>query len=128
MIIRKSVLVTGASSGIGKECALHLDKLGFKVFAGVRTEQAKEKLQKGASDKFRPIILDVTKEETIKTALEVISREQEYPLFALVNNAGIGLRGVLEVTPEEELRKILEVNVIGLHAVTKTFLPLFRMN
>jgi short-subunit dehydrogenase len=128
MVIRKSVLVTGASSGIGKECALHLDKLGFKVFAGVRTEEAKEKLQKGASDKFRPIILDVTKVETIKTAVELIAKEQEYPLFALVNNAGIGLRGVLEVTPEEELRKLLEVNVIGLHAVTKAFLPLLRKN
>jgi len=124
--IRKSVLVTGASSGIGKECALHLDKLGFKVFAGVRTEEAKEKLQKDVSDKFMPVILDVTKEETIRSAFEIISKEQGYPLFALVNNAGIGLRGVLEVTPEEELRKLLEVNVIGLHAVTKAFLPLLR--
>ena len=126
MVIKKSVLVTGASSGIGKECALHLDKLGFRVFAGVRTEQAKEKLKKEASDKFRPIILDVTKEDTIRSVVEVISKETEYPLFALVNNAGIGLRGVLEVTPEEELRKLLEVNVIGLHAVTKAFLPLLR--
>ena len=128
MVIRKSVLVTGASSGIGKECALYLDKMGFRVFAGVRTEHAKEKIQKDVSDRFRPIILDVTKDETIRSTLEIIVKDHEYPLYALVNNAGIGLRGVLEMTPEEELRKLLEVNVIGLHAVTKAFLPLLRQN
>jgi len=126
MVIKKSVLVTGASTGIGKECVLYLDKLGFRVFAGVRTEKAKEKLQKETSDICKIVILDVTKEETIKSVVEIISNDKEYPLFALVNNAGVGLRGVLEVTPEEELRKLLDVNVIGLHSVTKAFLPLLR--
>ena len=126
MVTKKSILVTGASTGIGKECALHLDKLGFRVYAGIRTVQAKEELEKETSKIFRTVILDVTKEATIKLAFETISNDLEYPLFALVNNAGIGLRGVLEVTPEEELRKLLEVNVIGLHAVTKAFLPLLR--
>lgn len=72
------------------------------------------------------MILDVTKADTIQKALELISRETEYPLFDLVNNASLGIAGVLEVTPETELRKLLEVNVIGLHAVTRACLPLLR--
>lgn len=124
----KSILITGASTGIGKACALHLDKMGFMVFAGVRKDKDKDTLNKEASDKLKPIILDVTKEETIVDAVEIISNEAEYPLFGLVNNAGIGISGVLEATPETELRKLLEVNVIGLHAVTRALLPLLRKN
>lgn len=125
---KQSILITGASSGIGKECALYLDKLGFMVFAGVRTNKVGEELKKEASDKLIPTILDVTKKETIASAVEIISQETEYPLFGLVNNAGVGLRGILETTPETELRNLLEVNVIGLHAVTRAFLPLLRNN
>ena len=125
---KKSILITGASTGIGKACALHLDKMGFMVFAGVRKDKDKDTLNKEASDKLKPIILDVTKEETIVDAVEIISNETEYPLFGLVNNAGIGISGVLEATPETEFRKLLEVNVIGLHAVTRALLPLLRKN
>lgn len=125
---KQSILITGASSGIGKECALYLDKLGFMVFAGVRTNKSGEALKKETSDKLKTIILDVTKKETIAGAVEIISQETEYPLFGLVNNAGVGLRGTLEITPETELRNLLEVNVIGLHAVTRAFLPLLRNN
>lgn len=123
---KRSILITGTSSGIGKECALHLDKMGFKIFAGVRNEKDGLKLKNESSDRLEPIILDVTDKDTIRSAREMISQEKEYPLFALINNAGIGLRGVLEVTHEDELRKLLEVNVIGLHAVTREFLPLLR--
>lgn len=125
---KKSILITGASTGIGKACALHLDKMGFMVFAGVRKDKDKDTLNKEASDKLKPIILDVTKEKTIVDAVEIISNETEYPLFGLVNNAGIGISGVLEATPETEFRKLLEVNVIGLHAVTRALLPLLRKN
>lgn len=125
---RKSVLITGASTGIGKACTLHLDGLGFKVFAGVRQDKDADTLSKEASSILQPVILDVTKPETIKNAAEIISQEQLYPLFGLVNNAGIGISGVLEATPETDLRELLEVNVIGLHAVTRSFLPLLRRN
>ncbi len=124
----KSVLITGASSGIGKACAIHLDKIGFKVFAGVRKDSDGGALKEEASDRLKPVILDVVDEETIAGAFKEISAETGYPLFGLVNNAGIGISGVLEATPTEEFRKILEVNVLGLHAVTKTFLPLLRKN
>jgi len=123
-----SILITGASSGIGKACALHLDRVGFHVFAGVRKDADYETLNKEATDRLKPILLDVTKEETIVDAASRISSEIEFPLFGLINNAGIGISGVLEATPTEELRKLLEVNVLGLHAVTKAFLPLIRKN
>ena len=125
---KKSVLITGASTGIGKACAIYLDKLGFKVFAGVRKEKDIDILKEEASNKLKPIILDVTIAETINNAVEIISNEAAYPLFGLVNNAGIGISGVLEATPEIQLKKLLEVNVIGLHAVTRSFLPLLRKN
>ena len=123
---KKSVLITGASSGIGEACALYLDNLGFMVFAGVRNEVDRNKLIKKGSDKLIPVMLDVEKEDTIVDALNIISSETEYPLYGLVNNAGIGIGGVLEATPTEEIRKVMEVNVIGLHAVTRAFLPLLR--
>lgn len=126
MTRKKSILITGASTGIGKACALHLDKLGFMVFAGVRKAEDGDTLQKKASETLQPVILDVTKTDTIQAAIELISHESDSPLFGLVNNAGIGISGVLEVTPETELRKLLDVNVIGLHAVTRACLPLLR--
>jgi NAD(P)-dependent dehydrogenase (short-subunit alcohol dehydrogenase family) len=85
----KSVLITGASTGIGKACALHLDKLGFKMFAGVRQDKDADALSKEASDIPQPVILDVTKPETINNAVESISKELIYPFFGLVNHAGI---------------------------------------
>jgi len=128
MDTNKSILITGASSGIGKACALHLDSLGFKVYAGVRNNKDLEVIQKEGSDLLQPVILDVTKDDTIQKVFELIAETTSYPLWGLVNNAGIGIGGVVEVTPVEELRKILEVNVIGMHAVTMTFLPILRRN
>lgn len=128
MIENKSVLITGASSGIGKACALHLDKLGFKVYAGIRNEEDGDKLTNKSSEKLTPVILDVTEEKTITESINFICSQQEYCFYGLVNNAGISISGVLEVTPVEELRRILEVNVIGVHAVTRAALSLLRKN
>lgn len=122
----KSILITGSSTGIGKACALHLDKLGFRVFAGVRKAEDGDALRSEASDALQPIILDVTETNTIQAAVDLISRESENPLYGLVNNAGVGISGVLEATPEAKLRELLEVNVIGLHAVTRACLPMLR--
>ncbi len=124
----RSVLITGASTGIGKACALHLDGVGLRVFAGVRTEEDRIALQNAGSGKLSAVILDVTRTDTVAQTAETIANETEYPLYGLVNNAGIGISGVLEATPEAELRNVLEVNVIGLHAVTRAVLPLLRAN
>lgn len=122
----KAIVITGTSTGIGKACALYLDKLGFKVYAGVRKQADGNNLKKEASDRFKPIILDVTDTESIATAASIIEKETGGELYGLVNNAGIGLGGALEVTPVDEIRKLMEVNVIGLFAVTQAFIPMLR--
>ncbi len=128
MDLKKSILITGASTGIGKVCAIHLDNLGFKVFAGVRKEEDGEKLRKEASEKLEPLILDVTDEALISSAVERISSESEYPFFGLVNNAGIGISGVVEATTVAEFRRLMEVNLVGLHAMTHASVPFLREN
>ena len=122
----KAILITGSSTGIGKACALHLDKLGFKVYAGVRKRADGDSLKEEASDKLNPIILDVTDTDSIQAAANIIEKENDGELYGLVNNAGIGISGVLEVTPVTEIRKLMEVNVIGLMSVTQVFIPMLR--
>lgn len=122
-----SVLVTGASSGIGEACALCLHKRGFRVFAGVRKAEAGEALRAKASERLVPVIIDVTKPEQIAEAAETVARNVgEAGLQGLVNNAGIALAGPLEYLPPEQLRRQLDVNVVGQMAVTQAFLPLLR--
>jgi len=122
-----SVVVTGASSGIGEACALRLDKLGFQVFAGVRREVDGDALKQKASDWLTPILLDVTDAASIKSAADTIAAALgEAGLTGLVNNAGIAVAGPLEFLPIDELRRQFDVNVIGQIAVTQAFLPLLR--
>lgn len=123
---KKGILITGSSTGIGKACALHLDKLGFKVYAGVRKQADGDSLREEASDKLAPIILDVTDAESIEAAVSIIEKETGGEVYGVVNNAGIGLIGVVEVTLIDEIRRLMEVNVIGLLAVTKAMIPLLR--
>ena len=120
------IVITGASSGIGKATALHLDKLGFRVFAGVRREADGQALMKEASDKLTPILLDVTDDDSISAAVRTVDEAVSGRLFGLVNNAGLSLNGPLELVPVSEIKKLMDVNVIGLLAVTKAFLPLLR--
>lgn len=122
----KSVLVTGASSGIGKSTALFLDKQGYKVYAGVRKSPDGEKLKSESSNLLTPVILDVTDSDSIKDVYKMISNESDYNFFGVVNNAGIGISGVLEATPIEDIKKLMDVNIIGLMAVTKIFIPLLK--
>ena len=121
-----SVVVTGASSGIGKATALHLDQLGFRVFAGVRKNADGQALSESASDKLKPILLDVTEDGSIAAAVDTVTRTTSGELFSLVNNAGLSLNGPLELVPVPEMKKLMDVNVIGLLAVTQAFLPLLR--
>ncbi len=122
-----SVVVTGASTGIGEACAIRLDRQGFRVFAGVRREVDGGALKQKASDQLTPIILDVTDDASIKSAVDTVAATLgEAGLSGLINNAGIAVSGPLEFLPIEELRKQFEVNVIGQIAVTQAFLPLLR--
>jgi NAD(P)-dependent dehydrogenase (short-subunit alcohol dehydrogenase family) len=122
-----AVLVTGASSGIGRACALHIDGLGHRVFAGVRTQSAAESLRRAASDRLTPVMLDVTDTGAIDAAVESIDSALDgRGLVGVVNNAGVARGGPIEYLPVEEWRTQLEVNVIGQVAVTKEMLPLLR--
>ena len=122
-----AVVITGSSTGIGAACALELDRRGFRVFAGVRSEADARRLQAAASESLRPLRIDVTEAESIDhAARSVAGAVGGAGLAGLVNNAGIVVSGPLEILPIEELRKQLEVNVIGQIAVTQAFLPLLR--
>ena len=121
----KSVLVTGASTGIGEACALRLDRLGHRVYAGVRSEEHARGLRKRGSDRLVPVLVDVTDQAQIDAAAKQIA-DDGGGLDGLVNNAGIGRGGPLEYLPLEIWREQLEVNVLGQVAVTKTMLPFIR--
>jgi NAD(P)-dependent dehydrogenase (short-subunit alcohol dehydrogenase family) len=110
----RTALVTGASSGIGAACALRLAASGWRVFAGVRRTG-------DAPRRTEEILLDVTNEEHVQAAAARIG-----DLDALVNNAGIAIAMPLEFIPLDELRRQLEVNVIGQVAVTQAFIPHLR--
>jgi len=124
--MNKSVLITGTSTGIGRVCALYLDSLGFTVYAAVRRSEDAESLKKEASERLRPVILDVTDDISITNVATQIESETGGHLDALINNAGVGLGGALEATPLEEIHKVMNINVVGLLTVTKAFLPMLR--
>ncbi len=121
------VVVTGASTGIGQACALHLHRAGWRVFAGVRREEDAERLRAQAGERLVPLTLDVTVEDSVRTAVERVRGELgPGGLSGLVNNAGVAVAGPFEFVPLEEWRRQLEVNVIGVVSVTQAFLPLLR--
>jgi NAD(P)-dependent dehydrogenase (short-subunit alcohol dehydrogenase family) len=123
----RAVLVTGASTGIGRATALLLDKIGYNVFASVRRMQDGDKLCEAASERLTPVLLDVTSETSIARARDEITRVVgDRVLWGLVNNAGISFRAPVEYAPIAECRKLYEANVFGLLAVTQAFLPLIR--
>lgn len=122
-----AVVITGASKGIGEACAIRLDRKGFHVFAGVRRESDGHRLQQLASPRLVPIRLDVTDPQTIAAAAERVSAMVgDVGIAGLVNNAGVAIAGPLECLPIEDLRRQLEINVVGQIAVTQAFLPLLR--
>jgi NAD(P)-dependent dehydrogenase (short-subunit alcohol dehydrogenase family) len=123
---RGAVVVTGSSTGIGRACALHLDRLGFKVFAGVRKQEDGERLRAEASERFEPLILDVTDPEHVSRAAERVTEATQGRLAGLVNNAGIGVGGPLELMPLNDFRHQIEVNLIGQVAVTQALIPAMR--
>jgi NAD(P)-dependent dehydrogenase (short-subunit alcohol dehydrogenase family) len=124
---RGAVVITGASTGIGEACAVRLDRAGYRVFAGVRKEADAQRLKQQASERLTPITIDVTNEPQIEAVAKTVGDAVgEAGIAGLVNNAGISINGPLEYLTSEDLRKQLEVNVVGQVAVTRAFLPLIR--
>ena len=122
----RSVLVTGASTGIGRATALRLDGSGWKVFAGVRRDEDAEALRRAGSERLAPVMLDVTVPEQIAAAAELVERESEAGLQGLVNNAGVAVPGPLETIPLEDFRRQIEVNLVAYVAMTQAMLEQIR--
>ena len=115
----KVVLITGASSGIGKAAAEFLSAKGFRVYGTGRNPKNNE------NNGYSLLPLDVTKPETISLAINLIL-EKEGRLDVLVNNAGMGITGPMEDTPTTEMRKVFETNFFGAIDVMKAVLPQMR--
>jgi NAD(P)-dependent dehydrogenase (short-subunit alcohol dehydrogenase family) len=115
-----TVLVTGASTGIGEATVLHLKTLGFDAIGAVRKDEDAERLEGRG---VRTVRIDVTNADQIAAARDELGGA---PLAGLVNNAGVAVAAPLELLPIEQLRYQLEINVIGQAAVTQAFLPALR--
>jgi NAD(P)-dependent dehydrogenase (short-subunit alcohol dehydrogenase family) len=130
-----TALITGASTGIGRATTLRLVAGGWTVFAGVRDPAAGERLlQEATAGQVIPLTLDVTDAGQIEQARVRVQEEtartgglQGGRLDALINNAGIGVGGPLELVSPEDLRMQFEVNVFGQVAVTRALLPALRV-
>jgi len=117
--VARAVLVTGASSGIGLASAVRLASRGWRVFGGVRTDAAAVALRERG---IEPVQLDVTDSDQIAAVAATVGEE----LHGLVDNAGIAVAAPLELVPLDELRRQLEVNVVGQIAVLQAVLPALR--
>ncbi len=123
---RGAVVITGASTGIGRAAALMLDREGFGVFAGVRKPEDGESLRAEGSERLEPVTLDVTDPATIASASDRVREATGGALAGLVNNAGITVQGPVEALPLDDYRRQLDVNVIGQIAVTQAVLAMIR--
>lgn len=123
-----SVIVTGSSTGLGLETALHLAREEFRVYAALRNPAHTSEVLHAAEERgveLRPLNLDLTDRASIEDAVEDVVRESG-GVFGLVNNGGIGLRGCVEDCSEDEIRAVFEANVFGTIAVTQAVLPHMR--
>ncbi|HEY7926951.1 MAG TPA: SDR family oxidoreductase [Candidatus Dormibacteraeota bacterium] len=122
-----AVVVSGASTGIGRATALHLDSLGLRVFAGVRRSQDGAALRRDASSRLTPLRLDVTDTGDVARAVEMVGHAvRDARLAGIVNNAGIAVSGPVEFVPVELWRQQFEINLFGVVAMIQAFTPLLR--
>jgi NAD(P)-dependent dehydrogenase (short-subunit alcohol dehydrogenase family) len=129
-------LITGASTGIGRATALRLAASGWTVLAGVREEAAGDRLleESRAAGRLIPLVVDVTDASQVAEAAEQVGEQAARSgvsarggLDALVNNAGIGIGGPLELVSADDLRRQFDVNVFAQVAVTQAMLPALRV-
>ncbi|WP_236025692.1 SDR family oxidoreductase [Algoriphagus oliviformis] len=126
--MKKNVIITGTSTGVGFEAAILFAKNNFKVYASMRnldkSEALREKIQKEALD-IEILELDVTSLQSIKNAVETVI-EKDGRIDLLINNAGAGFAKTTEQASEDEIRWVTEVNYLGVVFCTQTVLPYMR--
>ncbi len=121
----RTIVVTGASTGIGHGTVKVLIKKGFRVFGSVRKEADAERLKKELGANFFPLLFDVTDEKAVKASTgQVAEKLAGQPLFGLVNNAGIAVPGPLLYLTIDEFRHQIDVNLTGQLITTQAFAPL----
>jgi NAD(P)-dependent dehydrogenase (short-subunit alcohol dehydrogenase family) len=120
----QTVLITGASRGIGRATTMWLAGRGWHVYAGVRSPEDGAALGAPASGQITPVQLDITDDEQVAALVNVLPDT----LNAVVNNAGVVVAGPVEAVPVAELRRQLEINVVGQAAVTQAVLPRLRFS
>jgi NAD(P)-dependent dehydrogenase (short-subunit alcohol dehydrogenase family) len=125
MAARRSVVVTGASTGIGWACVKVLTAGGFHVFGSVRKQADADRLKQEFGDGVTPLLFDVTDPAAIATgAKQVAAALGDAPLFGLVNNAGIAVPGPLLYLALADFERQIAINLTGQLAVTQAFAPL----
>ena len=126
--MNRSVLVTGTSSGIGRDTALHLASKGFTVYGTVRNPETQRPLEEAARRRnlpLRVLALDVTRPESIARAVKTVLGETG-GIYALVNNAGVSLHGYFEDLDPREIRALFDTNLFGTMEMTRAVLPAMR--
>eukprot|EP00210_Caulerpa_lentillifera_P003708 g3541.t1 len=123
---KKTVVVTGTSTGIGEDTTKTLAAKGWTVFAGVRKQADADRL-KDANPNIHPIIIDVTKQDQVNAAFEQVGQAVgEDGLDALVNNAGLAVMGPVEFMPTDAVQRQFDINFFGVIRVTQAAMPLLR--
>jgi NAD(P)-dependent dehydrogenase (short-subunit alcohol dehydrogenase family) len=123
--MRRFILITGASSGIGQHTAKILLEEGYEVLAGVRSMEDVERLKASFGEKIHPLIMDVTDQHSIDVSREEATKiVGEGSLVAMINNAGIVVSGAVLYVPVEAWQKQFEVNILGVIRTMQAFFPL----
>tara|TARA_B100000475_G_scaffold18292_1_gene13043 strand:- start:44 stop:442 length:399 start_codon:yes stop_codon:yes gene_type:complete len=122
-VLSKTVLVTGCSSGIGKEVAIYLRRTGWDVYPTARSEADLKEL---CSNGFEALYLDLSDSNSINSCVQSLLQKCKLGVGALINNAGMAIPGAVEDLSRKDLREQFEVNVFGLQELTKACIPSFR--
>ena len=116
-------LITGASSGIGREIAKYLDSLGYDTILVARRKERLEELSKELKHESEIITLDVSKQKDVEKLIDITEDEK---IEVLINNAGFGLFGDFDETPLDRELEMIDVNIKAVHILTKEFLIRFK--
>ncbi len=117
------ILITGVSTGIGRDALRLLHSKGYHIFGSVRQEEEAKKLTQAYPERFTPLVFDVQDHKAVAEAAKIVFQNCS-ALFGLINNAGVAIPGPLEHLTEEAFERQLDINVKAVRRITNLFLPL----